>query len=358
MKNKMNNDENLWTEADFLRLPTETRKFVLRLIDLGLGRTKIYGLFVMLGLYAGAPNTKEKIDTLFSKIQKVLPIDRSKNIDEEIGHLYDGYDREINEFCYRSGRDLTLREVKVPKVEKSFYIAYFQDEGLLNPSIKSVEKIADASRLYDSFIFSLGQSSIKREATLIEAFCCGIFQIQLHSQIDVQGSRQIALTISDLLPPFLSVCFYELINGETDDFLQLEPVQIPLLNLLNAMEPSYAEQMWGFQSHLFFEQGSVIDGIENLNPRQWFDWVLDRAKYFDTSYPSNLLPFSKSDITLTEIPVWNKDITKFEIIDAYIENTWGFNADSLNGPIETLEYKALVVNLIYSSLTSSREILH
>ena len=354
----MNKDENLWAEADFLRLPATTRKFVLRLNDLGLDRTRVFGLFVMLGLYVGSPNTQEEIEKIFSKLQLHLPIDRSKNIDEEIGYLYDGYDREINEFCFRSGFEFKFREINVPNVEKTFYIVYLQDEGLLNPNIKSVETLADSTRLFDSFIFSLGKSSVKREASLLEAFSCGVFQIQLHAQIDIQGSRQIAETIKSLMSPFFSNCFNTLISPDLDYFLGLEAVQIALLDLMLPMERSYAEQMWGFQSYLFFNQGSVIEGVEDLNPRQWFDWVLDRAKYFDTSYPSNLLPFSKSNITLTDIPIWNKGIRKFEICDTYIQNVWGFNADSLNGRIETLEYKALIVHLIYSSLTSSRETLH
>ena len=351
-------DEKLWSESDFLRLPAETRKFVLRLTDLGLDRTKIYGLFVMLGLYAGAPNTQEEIEALFSNLQIHLPIDRSKNIDEEIGHLYDGYDREINEFCFRSGGEFNFRKINVPKVEKIFYIVYLQDEGLLNPNIKSVEKLADASRLFDSFIFSLGKSSVRREASLIEAFSCGMFQIALHAKIDVQGSMQIAEAIKSLISPFYDTCLRTLISPELDYFLGLESGQIALLDLMLPMEQSYAEQMWGFQSYLFFNQGSVIEGIENLQPRQWFDWVLESAKYFDTSYPSNLIPFSKSKITLTEIPAWNKDIAKFEICDSFIDRVWGYNVDTLNGPIESLEYKALIVHLIYSSLTSSREILH
>ena len=325
---------------------------------MGLDRTRIYGLFVMLGLYVGSPKAQEEIEALFSKLQLHLPIDRSKNIDEEIGYLYDGYDREINEFCFRSGFEFKFREINVPNVEKTFYIVYLQDEGLLNPNIKSVETLADSTRLFNSFIFSLGKSSVTREASLLEAFSCGVFQIQLHAQFDIQGSRQIAEAIKSLMPPFFSNCFNTLMSPDLHYFLGLESGQIALLDLMLPMEQSYAEQMWGFQSYLFFNQGSVIEGIEDLNLKQWFDWVLDRAKFFDTSYPSNLLPLSKSKVQLSKLPSWGKDITSFEVCDAYIERVWGYNAESINGPIESLEYKALIVHLIYSSLTSSRETLH
>ena len=119
-------------ELDFLKLPSETRQFVLRLKDLGFDRARIYGLFVMLGMYVAAPNTQEKIDSLFFRLNLLLPIDRTKNIDEEVGHLYDGFDNLINEFCFRSGVEFNFREVTIPKVEKSFYIVYLRDEGLLD----------------------------------------------------------------------------------------------------------------------------------------------------------------------------------------------------------------------------------
>ncbi len=345
-------------EPDFLNLPSKTRQFVLRLEDLGFDRSRIYGLFVMLGMYAGAPNTQEKIDALYSRLQLLLPIDRTKNIDEEIGHLYDGYDSQINEFCFRSGIEFNFREITVPKVDKSYYIVYLKNEGLLNQDISSVKKLDDATRLYDSFIFSLGQSSVKRDASLIEAFCCGIFQIQLHSKFDVQGTKQIVAMMSSLMPPFLSRCFMTIINGDVDYFLGIESGQIALLSLMQPMEESYAQQMWAFQSSLFFSGGDLIEGIDDLNPRQWFDWVLNKAKVFDIKHPSNLLPFSKSNITLLEVPTWNNEILNFENCEAYINRVWGFNEQALNSKIQLYDYKAIVVHLIYSSLTSSREVIH
>ena len=341
-------------QSDFKNLPTETQLFAQRLADLGFDRTRVFGLFVMLGIYVGAPNTQEKLDALFSALQLLLPTDRTKNIDEEIGHLYDGYDQQLNEFCFRSGIKFTFREVIVPKVEKPFYIVYLKDEGLLDKNIKSVQKLAEATRLFDSFILSLGQSSVKRDATLLEAFQCGVFQIQLHAQIDTKGSMQIAEVIKGLMSPFFSRCFSTLLSGKVDYFLGLESGQIALLDLMQSMEQNYAEQMWGFQSSLFYSKGNVIEGIDDLDTRQWFEWVIKKAKEFNTTYPSNLLAFSKSNITLSGLPSWDKDINDFEICDAYIKSVWGYSANSLSTKTEAYEYKALIVHLVYSSLTSSR----
>lgn len=345
-------------ESDLSGLPLETKQFIYRLESLGLDRVRIYGLFALVGLYVGAPDTQERLDALFSNVQLVLPIDRSKNIDEEIGHLFDGYHNQISEFCFRSGGEFNFREMKAPNTDKPFYIVNNKDEGLLNKKIKSVEKLVDASRLYDSFIFSLGESSLIRDVSIIDTFKCGVFQIQLHAMSDVKGSRQIADAIRILMPSFLHTCFQTLISGKVEYFLGLEPIQIVLLNLMQPMERDYTQQMWAFQSHLLYSDGNLIEGIGELDSKEWFDWVLEKAQNFDSIYPTNLIPLSKSNITLSSIPIWNKEITNFKKCDAFIKNVWGYSSNSINNKIELYEYKALLAHLIYSSLASSREVIH
>ena len=345
-------------ESDLSGLPLETKQFINRLESLGLDRIRIYGLFALVGLYVGAPDTQERLDALFSNVQLVLPIDRSKNIDEEIGHLFGGYDSQISEFCFRSGVEFNLREIKLPNIDKPFYIVKNRDEGLLNKKIKSVKKLVDASRLYDSFIYSLGESSLIRDVSIIDTFKCGVFQIQLHTMSDVKGTRQIADAIRILMSSFLDTCFQTLVSGKVDYFLGLEPIQIVLLNLMQPMERDYAQQMWVFQSHLLYSDGNLIEGISELDSKEWFDWVLEKAQNFDLIYPSNLIPLSKSNITLSSIPIWNKEIMNFNKCDAFIKNVWGYSSNSINNKIELYEYKALLVHLIYSSLASSREVIH
>jgi hypothetical protein len=342
----------------FTDLPISTVKFVDRLVELGFDQTRIYGLFVVIGMCAGAPNTKEKIDELFSNLQKILPIDRSKNIDEVVGHLYDGYDRQLNEFCFRSGTEFNFREIKVPKVEKSFYIVNLQNEGLLDQSITSVKKLSDSTKLFDSLLCALGKSSENRNATLIEAFCCGIFQMQLHAQSDVNGAMQIAELIKAMIPPFFSRCFIAVYSGQVDYFVGLVAGQISLLSLMQPMEHNYAKQMWGFQSSIFFKDSQSISGIDDLTNREWYELVIEKAIEFDKKYPTELLPLSSSNVELSNLPTWSNAIRSFEICDAYIEEVWGYSSDKPLSSFESLEYKALLLHLIYSTLTSTREILH
>jgi hypothetical protein len=309
----------------------------------------------MLGLSAGAPDTQSKIEELFKNLNLVVPVDRTQNINEVVGHIYDGYDREINEFCYRSGIELEFREIKIPEVEKISYIVDRENQGLFDVNVTSIVRLVDASRLYDAFALALGRSTASRQASLIEAFSCGIMQIQLHARADVFGSRQIVQLIKSYMPLVYSQYFITLNSNTIEYFLGLERGQVPLLSLMQSMDLGYAQQMWGFQSGLFYRDQERIDGVDDLSIRDWHTWVLEKAYQFDSNYPTGLVPFSGSKIELSHVPQWHSEIEAFAVCDAYINKIWGYNASSINSNIETLEYKALLVHLVYSSLTSARD---
>ena len=348
-------------ESDNLGLPQSTRLFVDRLVQLGFDRERVFGFFTLTGLYAGAPNTQVKLQELFSKLETLLPIDRLKNLDEIVGEVYNGYDREINEFCYRSGLNADyfgFREIKIPNTNKSIFVVNLKDEGVLDTDVLAVNNLSDATRLFDAFMLALGKQSSSRGASLLEAFQCGIFQMQLHANSDVNGSMQIAKAIRSLLPPLFSRCFDSFTSAQLDYFLGLETGQLALLSLMHEMEQDYAQQMWGFQSSLFFREGKPLAGIGDLDLFQWHDWVIKNTEAFSEAYPSQLLPFSRSKITLTDLPVWNESVRSFKVCDQYINAIWGYTATKIENSFQSMEYKALVVHVIYSSLTSSRDVKH
>jgi hypothetical protein len=342
-------------ESDFLKLPPHTRRFVERIHRDGLDRVRVHGVFVLLGLYAGTPDTKENIDELFKTLNFVVPVDRTKNIDEVVGHIYDGYDREISEFCYRSGAELEFREIKIPDVEKSFYVVDLRNHGLFDVDIMSIEKLADAFNLCDAFILAGGQSTARRQASLVEAFSCGVMQTQLNARIDVGGSRQIAQLLRSYLPLTYAQYFSTLRSNGIEYFLGLERGQVPLLSLMQPMDLEYARQMWAFQSRLFYRDQKPLDGVDDWSIREWHSWVIHNAQKFDSDYPRGLVSFSQSQIDLIDVPLWPADVEMFETCDTYIEDAWGYSASSIDGGMEVFEYKALMVHLVYASLTCARD---
>lgn len=345
-------------ESDYVGLPSHTRQFVDRIHHFGLDRVRIHGLFVLVGLCAGAPTTKEKIEDLTRTLWQAIPLDRTRNIDEIVSHVFDGYAAEVDEFCYRSGAEFDFREIKIPNSGQVQHIVELKDHGLFGVDVLSIDRLADASRLYDAFIAAIGRHTAGRHASLIEAFGCGVFQSALYTKFDVAGSMRISELLKSLLPLSYGQYFSTLNGNQIEYFLGLERVQVALLSLMGPIELTYAQQMWGFQSSLFYRDQAPIDGIDDLGPQQWHSWVIQNALEFDSAYPNILVPFSRSDVVLSDIPKWGHGIESFDTCDQYVDTIWGFSASSITSDMQLLEYKALMVHLVYASLTTARDLLH
>ena len=123
-------------QSDFKNLPVGTQLYAQRLVDLGFDRTRVFGLFVMLGIYVGGPNTQEKIDAIFSDLQLVLPIDRTLDV------------KKTN--AAQNARQIF--EVKDDFFQNQNTLAAAAAGGGRHPNIKEVQKggAAAAKRAQDS----------------------------------------------------------------------------------------------------------------------------------------------------------------------------------------------------------------
>jgi hypothetical protein len=349
---------NVLMDSDLNGLPVATQNFVKRICEFGFSRAQIHGIFVLLGLYEGTPATAEEIDQRRISLQDVVPSDREKNMDEQVGEFYDGYDAVINEFYLRLGVELTFRDIYVPENGDPIRIVRAYDYGLLEESINGAQKLADSSRLYWSLIENLGKPTERRNRSLHDAFLCGVFQMLLYAEADVEGSRQLSLILTESQPLVIGEISRSLRSNTLDYFSGLLNLQIPLFYLMRGISQQYAEQMWGFQSSLFFYDQQPIGGVEEASPQKWHHWVMDRAKAFDVAFPQGIFPFSESGVTLSHLPRWGDDVDDFVTIDGFIYSVWGYNSSSLRNYVELAEYKACLIHVIYASLTASRERIH
>lgn len=349
---------NVLIESDLLKLPVATQEFAKRICEFGFSRSQIHGLFVFLGLYAGTPRPQDEMLEVINNMQSVVPTDREMKIDKLVGDFYNGYESVINELYLRSGLNLTLREMRVSEKTPPITIIKPDDSGLLDASVNGVNKLVEASRLIWSLLESLGHSTERRDKSLVDAFLCGVFQMQLYTVSDVKGSQQLSIMLTSFLPLIIGQIFNTLKQNTLDYFSGLLNLQVPLLNLMGSMNQQYAGQMWGFQSVLFFHEQKSLGGLEEASPSEWHKWVLDRAKAFDTAYPSDLSPFSESGVTLTPLPAWGYDVNDFSAVDRYIYEVWGYNSSDLRNYVELAEYKACLIHVVYASLASNREITH
>ncbi len=343
-------------DSDFSGLPDQTRQFVQRLHALGVDRTRMHGLFVLLGLRAGTPQPLDELEILFRNLDQVVPMDRTVNIDEVVGDYYEGYEREINELCFRSGAEFEFRGVSVPAVEQRFAIVYLRDEGVLDCSVLAIDKLSDSFELFDAFIAAIGRSTKNNDRSLLEAFYCGVFQMQLHAQIDFKGAQQISFLLNEFSPLFYGQCINTLWHNRIKYFLGLEAGQIALSSLMSSLSVNFAQQMWGFQSRLFYGQdGAPINEVTRLDIDHWHAWVVKNAIDFYSDHRDQIVPFSAAGATLSQLPSWKSVASDIQSCDDFIKSVWGYGRPALDNKISELEYKSILVYVIYAALASAIE---
>lgn len=349
------NTAGLSTDADLASLPKPTQQFVEWLPRLGLSEQQIHGLFVLVGLYTGTPRTADELSEVIKPIQQVLPHDRDIIINHLVDDFFEEYQFPLDEFCYRSGYEFEFRPIKVIEDMDPIYLVKLQDRGLLDPCVNKIEKLADASRLFQSFLSALGESTYRQNRSLKEAFLAGVYQMQHMGQIDLYAVLQISNLISTSVPLVIGHAFEAFKQNSINYSVSCETEQIPLHRLISGMNRGYLQQLWEFQRVLFFHNGERIKGVAELDAKGWYHWVTDRARAFSDAYPSQLVGFSQSGTTLVNVPSWGGEVGDFRECDEYIDLVWGFSSEMLKNSMELLEYKALMIHVIYASLTTSRE---
>ena len=354
----LHNSDLKMNQLDLSGLPEQTAQFVRRLSKLGIADLSIHGIFVTVGLMAGAPRFKNEIEEFWRRLVEVLPFDRNQFIDEVVGDIYDGYDGALNEFCFRTGAEFEFREIGLPDYEFKTAICKLKDEGLLDKRITNIAKMADSVHLYTSFFKEVGESTHSKGVPLLKAFLCGVFQIQLHAKFDVKGSMQIAEAIKMYLPPIFGRTVNALLHANLEHFISLEDDQISLHYYTQSMNEPFGRQFWGYQSSVFFHEGEKIRGTETLNPLDWFEWVVIKAFLFEIEYKDHIVPLSQSGLTLDNLPAWNSGNLSFDACALYIDEMWGLRPETLATSTEELEFRGLVVHVAYASMAKSHEVLH
>jgi hypothetical protein len=346
------------SQLDLTDLPKETVDFVGRLTALGIDDRSIHGIFVTVGFIAGAPKFKDEIEALWQPLMRVMPFDRTQFIDEVVGDIYEGYDGALNEFCFRSGLEFEFREIGLPDHDFKTTICKLKDEGLLDTRVTEVKQLVDSVRLYTSFFSEVGEGTYSKNAPLLKAFLCGVFQMQLHGKFDVKGTMQIAEALKWYLPPVFGRIVNALLQGNLEYFIGLEDAQIPLHHYTQAMKEPFGRQFWGYQSSVFFSEGEKVNGLEELNLYEWFEWVSLKAFFFDNEYRDRIVPLSQSGLTLDNLPAWNDGDLNYEECVEFIHETWGLQPDGIATRVDNLEYRALLIHVTYASMAKSHEVLH
>ena len=352
------------TDHDVIGLSEPAIELLHNMELAGFDRAQLHGFMVFLGFYGGMPRTEEEQRQVMPIMDKHFPQDRSRYIEDIVGDFYDGYELVLGEFIYKWGAQITFRDIRIDSLSEAIHVLDPQDYGLIKGGSKgevlSTDKLSAFTQLYLPFLSALGDVSANaqlRDWTFIESYLCGAFQFGLIARADLNAARQLAIILTDTLPLTIGTYFKAFTQDNIDYTKGLLADQVPIAGL-GVGPVEYGQQFWVFQSWLYFRDGKPIEHADEQLPVHWHEWVLANAKIFDETYPEGLLPLSKSNVVLRDLPQWGDEVADFQMVDDYIDRVWGYKGSDALSIIEGREYRALLTHVVFSSLAYSRESRH
>jgi hypothetical protein len=342
-------------ETNYGDLTEDAEVFAVSLINLEFSNNQIYGIFFIIGAQTVLNYTQDDLDKN-RKVSALLgPHDHNINLDEQVGDYFETQEHLLEEFIYRMGWDLDYRSIEIEGLAPRQLFTP-SNHGLMPKVTKTPEKLSDCHHIYLALFERLGQRIRHTEIGLREAFMCGLFQSQILLDIDQKAMVQLLKMTQALMSPLIGSLNSFAINATPKSTANYLHEQIALMGLWPCRSDElFMSVAWPFQSWIFFKDGNVIDGIDQLSPTEFWNHCFVKGKELVQSEFDNVPKLSETSIVLDNLPTWGSSDFTFENIDNLIEEWTGCGSQNIKHYTDKLHYRAFVVHYIYSSIAKARE---
>lgn len=343
------------TDNDLAGLPTASAAAAKKMQAMGMSRAQLHGFFTLIGFYAGTRRPEEDYIPIIEAVSQTIPSNRDVPIDEQVAEFYEGYELPIGEFMFKWGADVTFEQIPLENSDDTAQLYRIRNFDLFpegkRAGVKQADNLAAFDELYFPFLEVIGQQTSRFEAcSLVNSFQCGALQMQIFGHLDVLAATQTNFYLTDTLPPMIGHFFHGFTQNRLEEISTLQPLQIAMMGMGVGPSP-YMEQYLGYQHQL------IEHCADGLSPEAFFNCALEQAKNYDAAVNGDLLPLSRSNVKLMDIPIWTEACDSFFLVNGYVKQIWGFDASSAAG-LAYWDYKACVAQTIYASLTESKERQH
>ena len=343
------------TDNDVAGLPAASAAAAEKMHAMGMSRAQLHGFFTLVGFYTGTRRPEEDYIPIIESVSQTVPSNRDLPIDEQVEEFYEGYELPIGEFMFKWGADVTFEQIPLENSHDTAELYRIRNFELFpegkHAGVKQADNLAAYDELYFPFLEVIGQQTSRFEAcSLINSFQCGALQMQIFGHLDVLAATQTNFYLTDTLPPMIGHFFHGFTQNRLEEINTLQPLQIAMMGMGVGPSP-YREQYLGYQHQL------IEHCADGLSPEAFFDCALEQAKNYDAAVNGDLLPLSRSNVKLMDIPIWTEACDSFFLVNGYVKQIWGFDASSAQD-LAYWDYKACVAQTIYASLTESKERQH
>ena len=343
------------TDHDLDGLPTASAAAANMMHAMGMSRAQLHGFFTLIGFYAGTRRPEEDYMPVIQAVSQTIPTNRDVPIDEQVEDFYEGYELPIGEFMFKWGADVTFEQIPLENSDQTAQLYQIRNFDLFpegkRAGVKQADHLAAFDELYFPFLEAVGEQTARfPECSLRQSFQCGVLQMQIFGHLDVLAATQTNFYLTDTLPPMIGHFFRGFTQNKLEEVTTLQPLQIAMMGM-GVGPNAYMEQYLGYQHQL------IEHCADDLAPEAFFECALAQAKSYNDSVKGDLLPLSRSNVKLLDIPIWNEACDSFFLVNGYVKQIWGFDASSAEG-LAYWDYKACVAQTIYASLTESKERQH
>ena len=342
-------------DNDLAGLPAASAAAANMMHAMGMSLAQLHGFFTLVGFYAGTRRPEEDYMPVIQAVSQTIPSNRDVPIDEQVEEFYEGYELPIGEFVYKWGADITFEQIPLENSDQTAQLYQVRNFDLFPEGkcagVKQADNLAAFDELYFPFLGVIGQQTSRfEECSLINSFQCGALQMQIFGHLDVLAATQTNFYLTDTLPPMIGHFFHGFTQNKLQEINILQPLQIAMMGM-GVGPDAYMEQYLGYQHQL------IEHCRDDFAPEAFFDCALEQAKFYDDAVKGDLLPLSRSNVKLVDIPLWTEACDSFFLVNGYVKQVWGFDASSAEG-LAYWDYKACVAQTIYASLTESKERQH
>jgi len=266
-----------------------------------------------------------------------------------LGRMYDSpIQRAIEEFVFKLGVDLPVREMRINGLVKPMYLLQPSNHDLLPDFSSSLYNLASISKLYFAFTEELGRCLAKSEFDFEESYVFGFCFFGMWFQMDSRATETIIAAIEYVSPPVLRF-FFELPKSAKGYERGWLPTQIALAGQFHGFSESFIQLAWPYQFRVFYSGGVPIADVEKLTPLGFLDHCYAMSRSFYGEQPDFSLIVGPQ-IDPEKFPVWTGTKAEYPAMSEYMLSVWGYNPSQEDLPV--IELKQINACIVFSQFCS------
>lgn len=291
----------------------------------------------------------ESAEDMQRRIWRLPTVDINTEFQELLGPLRDMSLHKIyDELVWRCNGDFEVREVMKPNWKLPVSEYSFKNYSMIFPDNKRAENLKDLEDVFIQAMRNFGYEFVENTYDPIMAFKAGVCASNVRAQFDTKTTWAAAAHLKKLLPLILSAAHRMTVQEKTSWEGYLD-TQVPLMQFLRDFSHDLARMVWGYQSFVFFQEGLLKQGLEDLDTMQFMTECKSMAVKFFHRNVQNCRSIAASKVHEAIFPHLKKDHDERSVILDVIKSNFGFSKED-NTKAGKICLKAAIIFAYFCSL--------